>query len=814
MRRRFIFGNVRVPVVKETITLARTFLLMTVLLLVGMHGGAQEPEPSEDSCHPVAGTVVDRSSGRPLVGVLVTTGSALGVVTDADGRFDFCTRIPGPVTLVVRLDGGMESKHEVRVRSDHVTIAVDSAAKPEFSDEMIVTGRSVDSVGPEVQISPQAVVAMPGAGEDVLQTLGALPGVVSADDWSSRLYVRGGRPDQNGIYIDGISVFDPYRLFGLTSLFNPETLRSIAFYPGGFDVRYGDRLSAVIAVENRDGRTDRKFAGSANVAMVHTNLVGEGRLSESMPSSWMVSARRTYYDVALKLSEDTESSYPAFADAQARLMFEPAEGHRFSMTVLGYDESTDLAEDEESDFGDVDDRIEALDDQKGFIAGLRGEHWLSRRARLDWVLSATRNQQSSDFFFREGETSFETGYVQKLTGDVLSLRSTLEYAAGRHTLLAGIEAAQSKNEVSFRFRTDDPRIHIPDWLQDFAETQDFRRRAAFIQDTVQIVPTLAFKAGVRWDQSTLTDSSSTSPRASLRWEPSDHWQLRAAWGHYTQFASYESLQGDGYFLDLRGIKELQLEPERAEHWLVGALHSNDGGWTLGIDLYHKELDDILQSGEYMEEILVLDDDDFAVPYMRTQDNFVPENSRNGFARGVELTFTLLEGSGRPYWGMVGYAFGQTKTRDQDGLWWWEDWDRRHTVTLIGGWRLSPRWEIGARWRYATGFPTTPLTNVIRVVEDVDGDGIYDPEAGDYITYQRDEPDEVINSERLPDYHRLDLRVQYKRSYTRVDTIYYLDIINAYARENVFGWDYNQDLTDRTAETGMPIVPSFGVKISF
>ena len=72
----------------------------------------------------------------------------------------------------------------------------------------------------------------------------------------------------------------------------------------------------------------------------------------------------------------------------------------------------------------------------------------------------------------------------------------------------------------------------------------------------------------------------------------------------------------------------------------------------------------------------------------------------------------------------------------------------------------------------------------------------------------------LRSERLPDYHRLDLRVQYSRSFEHVDASFYLDLINAYARDNVFGWDYNQDYTEREASTGMPFVPSIGVRVVF
>ncbi len=714
---------------------------------------------------------------------------------------------PEITTTVERNDG-----NEVELKADGNT--PDSAVEipMTFEDELTVIGREADQVAPMIKVETKTVVMMPGAGEDVLQTLRAMPGVVSVDDWSSRLFVRGGRPDQNGIYLDGISIYDPYRLFGLTSLFNPETVESIEFYPGGFDVQYGDRLSAVIAVENRTGTIDRKIAGSANVSLTNTNLVAEGRISENVPSSWLVSARRTYYDLVANQVSDTDSQYPSFTDFQTRLLYQPAAAHRFTVTLLAYDEGTDLLEEEDPDFGEVDDRIKAVDDQKGYVAGLNGEHRFGTRSRLSYVLAATHNEQVTDVLFSEGETSFESSIDQDLTGDVYSLRSSFEVFFHDHTLQVGMEAAQSENTVTFHFRTDDPRIPIPDSLLDFDEGQDFRKYAFFAQDTWHPTERLAIKGGLRWDRSTLADLSSTSPRISARYNLSPAWQLRAAWGHYTQFASYESLQGDGYFLDLRGIKELGLEPEKAIHSLLGFTHMNPRGWKIAFDLYHKELDDILQSGEELETILILDGNDETMPYSRNTPTFIPENTRSGYAQGAELTFTLLERPDRPYYGMLNYTFGQAETEDDHG-WTWENYDQRHAVTVFGGMRFGKYWEVGMRWRYASGFPTTPLINVIRVVEDIDGDGEYDPEV-DWFTYQRDESDESINSDRLPTYHRLDLRLQYARTFGRIHSTFYLDVINAYARKNAVGYIYNQDYSERDIEEGMPLLPSIGVKIEF
>ncbi len=113
-------------------------------------------------------------------------------------------------------------------------------------------------------MAPVEVLRTPGALDNVFRTLQTLPGVAATEEFGSRLAVRGGSPDQNLTVMDGVEVHDPYRLFGLTSAFNPETIQRFDLATGGFSAKYGDRLSSLLSVENRDGtRTERRRLGLA-----------------------------------------------------------------------------------------------------------------------------------------------------------------------------------------------------------------------------------------------------------------------------------------------------------------------------------------------------------------------------------------------------------------------------------------------------------------------------------------------------------------------------------------------------------------------
>jgi prepilin-type processing-associated H-X9-DG protein len=139
--------------------------------------------------------------------------------------------------------------------------------------------------------------------------LQALPGVAAAvNDFNSRSSVRGGGPDQNLTMMDGVEIHNPYRLFGLASAFNPETVESFELTAGGFNAKYGDRLSSILVIENRAGTEEQRVIGSANMAFTDGNVVAEGKLPGAASGSWLLTGRRTYYDLIAEPLVGTSST--------------------------------------------------------------------------------------------------------------------------------------------------------------------------------------------------------------------------------------------------------------------------------------------------------------------------------------------------------------------------------------------------------------------------------------------------------------------------------------------------------------------------
>ena len=140
--------------------------------------------------------------------------------------------------------------------------------------------------------------------------------------------------------MDGVEIHNPYRLFGLTSAFNPETVGRFELLAGGFGAKYGDRLSSVVLVENRDADASRRFSGSSSVSITDANIIGEGRLPGPGQGSWLATARRTYYDLVAERFVDQD--LPSFNDAQIKTAWQLPGSRRLSLLGLRSREITSI----------------------------------------------------------------------------------------------------------------------------------------------------------------------------------------------------------------------------------------------------------------------------------------------------------------------------------------------------------------------------------------------------------------------------------------------------------------------------------------
>jgi hypothetical protein len=798
----------------------------------------------------VGGRVIEAVSGRALAGASVTA-AGLTARSGADGAYRLLLP-PGAWTLEVRADGHLPDSQRVTVGAA-ATLTVDLYVieRRRFQEEVVVTAEmTAESEAPaELPVRPTDVTLVAGGADNVFRTLQTLPGVAATDEFGSRLAVRGGGPDQNLTVMDGVEIHNPYRLFGLTSAFSPETVRSFELSTGAFSARYGDRLSSLLVIENRDGNAARGFSGAAALSITDLSFVGEGRLpGTTQGSSFLVTGRRTYYDLVAERFVD--SQLPAFRDLQGRATWELAPGRRLTLFGLTSREATDAFFEGDRP-GEGGDFVTGVDND---VVSLSFDSLLGNRGRTRTVASYYRNVEGIDVdaqFRAEArrsnaeadDTAFslaDVAFTRDLSVRDLSLRQELTYeASGRQRLEAGFEVHRLRTGVRWLITGDRNQQEangsslrggagLPDDLDSAA---DGTRFGAWLLDRYQMMRRVVVEPGLRLDYSGANRQATLSPRLSATIALGNATRVRAGVGLFTQSPGYEKLIQADYFVDLSDARGLELPYERSSHAVLSLERDLAPGFTVRAEGYYKTFADLVvgrleTEAERAARVARYDfpaELQWSVPEA-PQITSLPSSDARGYAYGFDVYLARRAASASTrLTGWASYTFGVAK-RDAYGRETAFDYDRRHAVSAVASFRAGAKWDFAATARVATGFPRTPVLG-LRVSAVTDTRGLLVPERDQsgLLVYTTDLGDVAnLNTARLPTFARLDLRVNFRPRGASGRWLFYLDLINVLNRENAGGYQASlayDPASDRPRleekpARGIPFLPSFGVRVRF
>jgi hypothetical protein len=808
-------------------------LLVLVLSLAAMPAGADTS--SADVAAPteevrVEGRVLDAFTGKPIAGARVVAAERRAQ-TDEEGRFALLLPA-GEWKLAVEAEGYAPDATTVTLAAGGIPRPFEFALidRDRFREEVEVTAEgaiAVASAPAELPVRPVEVQMVAGAADNVFRTLQTLPGIAPTTEFDSRLSVRGGGPDENLTVMDGVEIHNPYRLFGLTSAFNPETVDGFELSAGAFGAEHGDRLSSLLVIENRPGTTSEGLRGSATVSVTDANVVLEGRLPGRSRGSWLVTGRRTYYDLIANRIVGTQ--LPAFGDLQARVDWQLRPGSRLTFFGLLSREATD-AFFEDEDNGDQGDFVtEARND----LAALTFETSLAPGVTSRTIASfyLNRDDLTADAQFRSEQRR------SNAPDDDVGFQE-LKLARGRHVVGAGFEVHRLRTETRLRIDGDrNPNAGngssvqggagLPDRLD---SAVDSTRIGAWLQDRFQVSSRLAVRGGLRLDWNGVSRETTLSPRLSATLDLGDSTRLRAGGGLFTQSPGYEKLYQADYFVDLSGDGPLNLRYERAVHAVVGLERDLGAGVSARVEGYWKGFDDLvlgrLETEEERRERLAAYDFPPELAWSIPADPIItsfPVNGGRGDSWGFDVFVQKRPGPRTRLSGWASYTYGIAR-RDQYGLDQPFDYDRRHAVSLVGAWRVSRKIDVAATVRAFSGFPRTPVrglrvaaseTEDGRLVPALDAEGryVYETDLGGVSN---------LNSAVLPDFLRLDLRLNWKPRGDEGRWLFYLDIINVTNRSNAgvidprLDYDPTSDVPRLVEEpaAAIPFLPSIGVRFRF
>jgi outer membrane receptor protein involved in Fe transport len=758
-------------------------LLATTLLAPLTGAEAAQGQPPAPRLVTLTGVVRDSATGEVLPNARVGVQSSPRVViTNADGRFTLLGVPAAPqqlrvqyigyrtVTLPVRADSALRPL-EVRLAKVVVRLSgVRATAATEENPTVVAIGRDISVQS----ISTAQVEAMPSVGEaDVFRALQMLPSVAGAGNGGASLSVRGGKPDQNLVLLDGINVYYVDHFFGLFSAFNTDALKDIQLYAGGYPARYGGRISSVIDLTGKAG-DERRFRASGGASLLSARGVVEVPLGRG---SLLLSGRRSYTDVIKsglynRLFDFARAGSSTTGQPQGPGGFGPGRGGfgRFQAATVDpsfyfYDVNAKLTYRPSSKdvatisvFRGLDNLDQSQTLGGGFAPFNRGgqqtglattptlndltiaqntgasarwfRQWTSRVAS-DLIVSQSRYVSISDRTASGGTpiggARFNFGFEEDNTVDDRTVRlETSADLAAASRLEAGVWVTD--NTVHYAFvvgSTTDTLQRRRNTLRDNRATTS----AAFVQHRWTPVPALELTTGVRATRYDATGASFVEPRVSGGWQVTPALRLKAAWGRYHQFVNRveneDVLQGSR---DFWLLADSALPPQGSTHVVAGFLYDRPG-WAFNAEAYDKTMENAtLFSRRYRQQFGVNTGSFFYVG--------------DGRARGVEL---LLEKKRGAFTGWTSYTLMKATNRFAEvdgGRTFASALDQRHELKGFGTFQVG-QWDFSTVALYGSGRPYTAPVSQYQLK-------LLDGTLQSYINVSDK------NSLRLPSYQRVDL----------------------------------------------------------
>jgi hypothetical protein len=808
-------------------------------------GAQQAPERH------VAGLVSNVETKAPIQGAAVSTGRER-VETDRAGRFSLRV-VPGTNTIEVEAPGYFPLSVTLDVAdADIVDAQFGLVPSSPFSASVDVVGAAASSVPATVSVGASQVLRTPGALDNVFRTLQTLPGISATEEFGSRIAVRGGSPDENLTVMDGVEIHDPYRLFGLTSAFNPETIERFDLATGGFSVKYGDRLSSLLLVDNRNGDRERRLAGSAALSVTDGNVVLEGALPKGMSGSWLFTGRRTYYDLVAERVSDQK--FPKFDDLQTKVSWDLTPGRTLSFFGLRSRESAAL------NINDSGARGDFQDDTRNDLVWARLDSTIGGAAQSHTIVShsRSRSQFGVDAAFENRSSrsnvpsvgpndTIDVVFDRRLGVRDTALRQELSWAKQAHLVETGVEVHRLATDLSFVIRgARNPTAAngssvqggagLPDLL---LSSKSLTRSGAWLLDKWQVGARAAVEAGIRVDRSGFAGDTQVSPRVSASLSIAPETRLRGALGRYTQGPGYEKLAQSDYVLDLTSAQAGRLRSERATLGSVGIERDLGRGALVRVEGYYKWFSDML-IGQLESEAARL--------ARISRYDFPPELASSIPSDAIITTVPTNDGRGRAYGfdlfvsrttapvnakvrGWASYTWGRAD-REAYGQRYPFEYDRRHSFSAVGGYQLSRKWELSSTLRVASGFPRTPPIGV-RVAGqqdtgDLDADGVTSDllpkrDSAGLLVYEVNLGGvSNLNSGRLPVFARLDVRATWRPHGPSGRWEFYLEVINALNRKNAgvldpqLAYDPNSDRPQivEKPDQSIPRLPTIGIRVKW
>lgn len=724
----------------------------------------------------ISGTIIDKNSQKPLQGVsIVIDNTNKGTVTDVDGKF----RITGITTKAHNISFSFVgyitlNKFNVIVSSGNETvfsIELEPTIKS-LTDITVKTRRlNVKAASLETPLSVQRLTteeirANPGGNFDISKVIQSLPGVgggVAGGGFRNDIIIRGGAPNENVFYLDGIELPNINHFAtqgaggGPQGILNVSFIEDVKLSTSAFDARYDNALSSVFDFKQKNGNSN-KVQGNVRLSATELAATFEGPLSKGKkPTTFLASARRSY--LQLLFSAIDLPIRPNYWDFQFKTTTQLTKKTTLTFLGVGAIDRFSFAAPKEA----TPEKLFVLNSapsvqQNSYTIGASIKHLIKNGF---WNLAISRN------FLDNGLTRYSDNLNPTASNQTLNIKSIeaenkLRFDVNTTTngfkLTYGLTAqlAHFSNNTFARISAN------PLVTNTFNTSINIGKFGGFLQAGKRFLDNrLGVSAGVRTDINTFTTNGTNalqtlSPRISFNYVLADKWSFNASVGRYARLAPYTIL---GFTNNAGNFVNKNADYTMSNHYVAGFEYLPSNVTRFTIEGFYKSYSNVPISVR----------NGISLANQGSDFNVLGNEAvtTNGKGRAFGFEFFAQQKLTKRFFGIFSYTFYKSEYTGANGLFAPSAWDNRHLVSATLGYKLPRNWEVGLKFRFQGGAPYTPFDMAASQANYLTlGEGI--------LNFNQ------LNTLRLNSFNSSDIRIDKKWNFRKVTFDLFLDITNFYA----------------------------------
>ena len=705
---------------------------------------------------------------------ITIANSTLGTTADIDGNYRLENLKPGSYNLVCS-SIGFETHYfyEIIVSPSKPNILnIPLLESNQKLSEVLVTApafnKTEESPLSMHTINATEIFRNPGSNRDISKVIQVFPGVASTLSFRNDIIVRGGSPNENRFYLDGIEVTNINHFAtqgasgGPVGMINVNFIREVDFYAGAFPANKGNALSSILDFKQRKGN-DEKLSGTVTVGSSDFGLSLEGPLGEK--STFIFSVRRSYLQFLFKVLD--LPFLPTYNDMQFKQSIKLDSKNEITLMGLGaiddIELNTSVNDGAPESLKDIQNQYIVanlpVNTQWNYTLGAKWLHY-SKNSYQNLIISRSHLNNEAIKYKDNIERAdlLLLNYKSEEIETRLKFESTKRIKNWKWNIGGSIDFVTYTNST-FNKKEQNGETGIVE----FDSKIRFRKYGIFTQVSRKILnEQLSLSLGLRHEFSDYSSTMSNplkqfSPRLSASYAINSKLNLNFNAGRYFQLPAFTVM---GFRDNTNKLVNKKTTYIQVDH-LVGGLDYNPTPYSkMSIEGFYKKYNNypfLLTDSISMANL----GGDFGVI-----GNEAAESTSEGRAYGIEVL--LQQKLSSSIYGLISYTWVRSEFKDKHGLYRPSSWDNRHILNITAGKKLARNWEVGIKFRLLGPAPYTPYDvelSAQKEIWDITNEGIPD--------WDR------LNEKRNSTFHSLDIRIDKKWFFKKWALNAYVDIQNIY-----------------------------------